>query len=650
MAAIWGVVMKGKAVPAEVAQGMQKEMQGFKIDRYDEIRKEHVYFACGHQFFTKEAEDDILPYYEAETGIFFTADCVLYNRNELITLLKGREECAAVALECMGDAMLLFWAYKCFGEHFAEKLSGSFSAVIYDTKANQLLLYTDHLSQRYLAYYCENSEICFSTLYQPILSFLGKERIKICREWIAKAYKDCTADTFHIPGGTVYEKVYHVEPGKYVKIDVQTGRTEKITYWNPIKNKTSLKKRGDAAYKELFLSTLQRTVDSLLRANGETGIMLSGGLDSSSVAAMAAISLEKQGKKLYSYTAVPADGFQYKNTNFYIENEKELVLAQKEKYPNIIPTFINEKEYNCFSKMEQYAALYREPVKPALNMLNVEAMASAAAGDGCKILLSGQNGNATISYGNILTYLYQKGISGHWVAAYREAKAFCRLRRVARKKLLEVFLKTLKEEHFGYEKPGKDCLLKEADMKKYQICRLERQIQRERGNGSMDSKKQRKGFCFMPLVFQHMGFYGTYSSLQYGVLSLDPTLTKEIIELCMQLPIDCYVHAGKERRMVRDYMAGYVPDRILNNHTGRGIQAADFAYRVNRDWDRIKGQVYDILCDEGLAEYLDAEKLQALVREAMENEYNMDKNLVSRLAVIASLGYFVCLTKKERAT
>jgi len=115
------------------------------------------------------------------------------------------------------------------------------------------------------------------------------------------------------------------------------------------------------------------------------------------------------------------------------------------------------------------------------------------------------------------------------------------------------WLKTLKEEHLTNPEPGKDCLLREADIRKYRILKLQKKIQKERGTGSMDSQKQRKGFCFMPLVFQHMGFYGTYSSLEHGVLSLDPTLTKEVIDLCMQLPIDCYVHNGKERRMVRDY-------------------------------------------------------------------------------------------------
>lgn len=50
----------------------------------------------------------------------------------------------------------------------------------------------------------------------------------------------------------------------------------------------------------------------------------------------------------------------------------------------------------------------------------------------------------------------------------------------------------------------------------------------------------------MPLVYQHMGFYDTYNSLRYGILSVDPTLTKEMVELCLGMPIDCFVRNGKK--------------------------------------------------------------------------------------------------------
>ena len=157
----------------------------------------------------------------------------------------------------------------------------------------------------------------------------------------------------------------------------------------------------------------------------------------------------------------------------------------------------------------------------------------------------------------------------------------------------------------------------------------------------MDTEQQRDGFCFMPLVYQHMGFYDTYGSLRYGVLSVDPTLTKEMIELCLSLPIDCFVKNGKERRAVRDYMKGYVPDMILDNYAGRGVQAADYAYRVNRDWATIRDDVFRMLTNSELLNYLDEKKLQAFLETLKQREAELDKSTVAIAVVTAALSFFL---------
>ena len=145
----------------------------------------------------------------------------------------------------------------------------------------------------------------------------------------------------------------------------------------------------------------------------------------------------------------------------------------------------------------------------------------------------------------------------------------------------------------------------------------------------------------MPLVYQHMGFYDTYNSLRYGILSVDPTLTKEMVELCLSLPIDCFVRGGKERRAVRDYMKGYVPDEILDNYAGRGVQAADYAFRVNRDWDEIKENVENLLNNPALTNFMDTGKLQQLKDEIKISENQLDKTQVAKMVILASFSAFL---------
>lgn len=639
MSAIWGAVCREKNIENTIVSNMQDSMNDFLIDRYHCIIRDSVYFACGLQYFTKISHSEQLPIYEESSETFFTADCVLTNREEIIRMLGNAY--SKDTLQALGDGELSYKAYLQFGERFVEYLRGSFSFAIYDSAQKVLLLYADHFARRYLAYYRNDDTVYFSTAYQPLLAVLDQKERKPNKYWIAAAYTDCTADTIKLHGATAYENIFHVEPGQYIKIHIDTHCLETCTYWNPLKQYKKLRLKNDDAYRNLFVSTLRQAVSDLLCTDGNIGIMLSGGLDSSSVAAFTALELQKNKRTLYSYTAVPSKDYIAQNTRICIEDETSYVLDQQRMYPNLYPQFISSDHVNAFTNINDHASCYMEPVKPILNMVNTHEMMQHAMRDGCKLMLTGQNGNATISYGRVFTYIFQKLRRFHFFKAYREFICFCNMHHISKKHFIKLFLRTWKEERYKKYTPAEDCFLKQEDIVAYDLISLERTILKHRGNGSMDTEKQRDNFCFMPLVYQHMGFYDTYGSLRYGILSVDPTLTKEMLELCLSMPIDCFVKNGKERRAVRDYMKGYVPDSILDNYAGRGVQAADFAFRVNRDFNSVREDIYSLLENPKLLEYLDKDKLQNLRNRLRHNEGNLDKSLVAEAAVIASLSAFL---------
>ena len=639
MSAIWGMIKKDTNISENIVSAMQSSMRDFKIDRYHNLTRDSVYFACGLQCFTKTSQADQLPLYDETSDTYFTADCVLTNRDAVIRLL--RTVYPEHELTTVGDGTLSYKAYLQFGEDFVTHLRGSFSFAVYCARKKELLLYADHFARRYLAYSTYGDRVCFSTAYQPLLAVLEKDARKLNSQWITSAYTDFTADTVKLHSATVYENIYHVEPGQYIKIHTDTLCIETHTYWNPLTNLKKLQLTSDEDYRRLFLTTFQKAVTDLLCTEGEVGIMLSGGLDSSSVAAFAASELQKRNRNLFGYTAVPAKDYKARNTRTHIENETSFILAQQQMYPNLIPHFIDSDNKNAFSSIDAHAACYMEPVKPILNMVNTHGMMEHAATDGCRLMLSGQNGNATISYGNIRTYIYQKLKRFQFCDAYREFRCFCNMHHVSKKYFIKIFIKSWQEQHLKKYKLDDDCFLKREHILTYKLEAQERAILKQRGTGCMDSETQRNGFGFMPLVYQHMGFFDTMGSLRYGILSVDPTLTKEMLELCLSLPIDCYVKNGKERRAIRDYMKGYVPDVILDNFAGRGVQATDFAFRVNRDWDSIREDVFKLLENPKLREYFDEHKIEELIDEIRQKESKLDKVIVAKAAVIASLSAFL---------
>ena len=639
MSLISGILSTHQTIDNLQINKMQSCIKKYNADHYSEYNDQHIYLSCFHQFFTAEAGNDISPIIDNDHGVYYNADIFLYNRNELIDILSAHDKSANTKYSHLGDCLLSYHLYKELGLDFIYKLSGVYTITIYDKKNNHLYLITDHLAQRHIAYTIFNESVYYSTLFSPMLESIGYCNIQLDSEWICAAYSDYTPDTEKIAGRSPYKNIYRIQPGHYADINLSTLEVKTIQYWNPLQDIKILKLQNDSQYKDKLISMLNHTTKSMLRAKFNHGILLSGGLDSSTVASFAAKNLQDQGKKLYSYTQIPESDYKLTDNPIIIENETAMVLHNKESYPNIECKFVVQEDKSCFHTIENCYNIFDEPVKPIINMANQLSMLNAASHDKCSIVFSGQHGNATISYGNITTYISQMLSNGHIFKAFKNANANCKLLGIPRFRFFKAYVK--------YKKIAKknkglfDNVIKQEMLQKYPIESIVQNTIRKRGGSDFDSEEMHHNFTFMPLVFQHMGYYDTTFSLTYNFLALDPTLSKSMIELCLSMPIDCFVKNGKERRAVRDYMKGIVNDAILNDYKRRGRQSADYAFRVNKYWDSIKDSVFESLNTTLLDQFFDRKKVNDILDEINKKEYNMDKLIIAKSAIIASLGSYL---------
>lgn len=156
----------------------------------------------------------------------------------------------------------------------------------------------------------------------------------------------------------------------------------------------------------------------------------------------------------------------------------------------------------------------------------------------------------------------------------------------------------------------------------------------------MDSEKEHKQFMYDLCILQHLGLYDTKLGLMHGIVLRDPTKDKRIIELCMALPMECFVNHGIERRMVREYMEGIIPKEIREDVNRRGLQSADFVFRLNKQWSLYKEEIFKLLENESLYAVLDKEKLQQLVKEIKKQEQLPDTKTAQDVTVLQSLSLF----------
>lgn len=656
MPAIWGIVNRKNNIGSESNTGstdsnifetgtrMDLSMQKYKIDRFEHLSVADAYFSCGHQHITPESHFDESPVYDESTGILFTADMFLTNRGAIIERLK--EAGSTADFNHIGDVKLAFLTYLAFGDSFTGILRGYFSIAIYHSKENKLQLFTDHIGHRYLAYHVSEDSICFGSVYTPIFEALGG-RPKLCEECMADLYLDVAPTSFKVPSLTVYSGIYHVNCAECVTIDCNSGKVDRNTYYTLNVKAPYLKLNSDEKYKQAFLKTYRECVEMLLRSDKETAVELSGGLDSSSTAALAATALAKQNKKLYSFTSVPSSDYPFTNNTEIIENEKFTVEPQVRKQPNIEPAFIAQEVGCAFSDVEKYTDMFEVPVKTIVNIPYLYQFAYNASEKGCKLMLAGGNGNATISYGSIFWYVTENIKRFRFISAYKEMRAYCTRNKISQKQFAKVVINGYYERICSRVHHKFNSVINSGLVEKYKLKKLSRRRALARGSSIIQNRRERKNFCFNVSLFTHMGFYQTYMNLLTGVLDVDATMTKELIEFCFSLPIDIFVKNGRERRTIRDYMADLLPESVTSEYYGRGIQSADCEFRIAREWPGISADVIARLESEKLLKYCDQEQLKDLIGKIKEKNGIKGRKTANLCVTLYALDVFLKTQEKH---
>lgn len=613
MSAIWGMIRRdGQPVDPKIVDAMGEFQKKYKIDHVDDMKSQAVYFACAHQYLVPGAKFEHLPYYDGWRRICFTADCILDNRQELLDELGLVSGSADSVMNYIPDGAIAYEAYLKWGEKFVDRLLGIFSIAIYDVEKDLFLLYTDHTGSRCVNYMVRQDAILFGTTYDLFKCALGSE-LKLSEKWIAGCVREPSACMIIFPGLTPYEDVYQVKAGHYVRI--QAGKVSEIRYYHPMKVKP-LRLGSEEEYRAHFIETLQKCMQDVLRPGVKVGATLSGGLDSSTVVSFAAPILAERGETLHTYTSVPDPEFGIENDGYDVADESPMVLKTAECFSNLEPHFVSCAGEGPIEHLEDFVRAYGLPVKSAVNLLWIDAANRQAREAGCTILLSGQHGNTTISYGDIFSLAYQEVLKFRIWRAKSEVATFLTRNRIPKANFKRVLKNNLAEkcasmlnreqeaelQHFA----KKDCV------KKYGIDKQRHRDVRKHGIGSLNSNKQKRRLPHQLAELQQMGIYNTMTSLLNGVVERDITKDRRVIDLCISYPMNCFVSKGLERNMVRGYLEGIVPEHIRLDIRHRGNQGADRWKRINRSWKSVQDDVIQKLSNPRLSEYMESVELQRL--------------------------------------
>jgi asparagine synthase (glutamine-hydrolysing) len=212
------------------------------------------------------------PLYADDTGVLLVCNGEIDNHAALRADLLRR----GFKVPAGGDIAVLPALYRAHGPDFVRRIVGVFALALWDARAQRLILARDRAGERHLYYSVEANCVRFASelaaLRAGAFAAPGLDRDTLVA-YLAHGY--CPAPR------TPYTGYRKLAPGELLVIE--TGRTHSRSYapppWGEI-----MDERPDA---ERFDSLMRQAVARQSAVDAPFGVMLSGGLDSSLIAALA---------------------------------------------------------------------------------------------------------------------------------------------------------------------------------------------------------------------------------------------------------------------------------------------------------------------------------------------------------------------------
>jgi len=222
-----------------------------------------VDLARGHQPISNEDET---------AWIVFNGE--IYNHAELREQLQARGH----RYRTNSDTETIIHLYEEYGRDCVRHLRGMFAFAIWDTKKQRLFIARDRLGIKPLYYRQTAESLVFGSEIKVILAEGAEPKFnrKVLPEYLAFGYVS-GAETF-------YDGIYKLMPGHTMEVGFD-GRVNIEPYWD-LHITSGDSTHSETYYVEQYRDLLEQAVGSHLMSDVPLGVFLSGGVDSSAVAAL----------------------------------------------------------------------------------------------------------------------------------------------------------------------------------------------------------------------------------------------------------------------------------------------------------------------------------------------------------------------------
>jgi len=201
----------------------------------------------------------------------------IYNYEEI----RRELEQFGYQFKSQSDTEVVLAGFHKWGMKVVDKFIGMFAFVLFDADLQKLYLVRDRIGVKPLYYYFQNGLFLFASELKAFHSHPGFVKA-INSQGLASFLQ------FGYIGGanTIFEKTYKVLPGHHLQISLADREYTETSYWNVEDFYRSKNDRSEPQLIEEIESLLKSACNYRMVADVPVGLFLSGGYDSSTVAAL----------------------------------------------------------------------------------------------------------------------------------------------------------------------------------------------------------------------------------------------------------------------------------------------------------------------------------------------------------------------------
>lgn len=569
---------------------------------------------------------------KAASGELLAADLRLDNRDDILDRIGVSPQQAM----SWPDSRIALAAWEKYGDDVWALLHGPFAIAIWNARKCALTLGRDHLGLAPLMYYRNSRFFAFASMPKGLFALPDVPR-ELSRDKMADFLVLNHAD--HVT--TFYRDVLRVPPAHLMTVTAN-GNAAQRCYWS-VADIRPVRLNSDQDYADGLRDCLDRAVRRQMRSAHPIGCFLSGGLDSSSVAALAARALGEKGQRLSAFTHVPREGFDGAVPTGRYADEKPYVEEIRSLAGNIDVTYVRSDEVDDFGDLERLFIFVEMPLRNPTNMGWILAIPRLARAQGRRVLLSGQWGNFTISWSG-WSQVADHLLKGRFLTACRQYMQYYRHSSESRSVVFRrLFVEPLVPDRIArwarYWRHGPSpAWLSHAPVRPEHALAMD-----------IDSRAQRVGHDFLyrmrrderVRMLTPVDYFGEWRAGEqafHGVETRDPTADLDVIAYCFGVPPEQYLVEEIDRSLIRRAMWGLLPESVLTNRL-IGLQSPDWYERLHARRETMLAEIEELARSSLVSDMIDLDRLKRAVHNWPASDWHRRSTIEEyQLALTRGIG------------